>query len=96
LEVLREIRGLTYTKRGRREAGIGAQDLIETFEPALRGSEEEGYSVHYSALWAPAIEAVKTLDDRTLSHERRIEELEKEIEHREDRIATLEQKLRSA
>jgi hypothetical protein len=60
LDVIRDLRGITYD----RGAGIAAQDLIGTFEDALHGSEEEGYSVAYNALWAPAIGAIQSLDDR--------------------------------
>ena len=60
LDVMRDLRGITYD----RGAGIAAQDLIGTFEDALHGSEEEGYSVAYNALWAPAIGAIQSLDDR--------------------------------
>jgi hypothetical protein len=65
------------SKRGG-EVGIGAQDLIGTFEPALRGTEEDGYSVHYNALWGPAIEAFHTLNDLTTRHEKRIQQLEEQ------------------
>jgi hypothetical protein len=75
LDVMRGLRGITYD----RGAGIAAQDLIGTFEDALHGSEEEGYSVAYNALWAPAINAIQDLDDRTQDHESRISALEQQI-----------------
>jgi len=60
LDVVRNLKGITYD----RGAGIAAQDLIGTFEDALHGSEKGGYSVAYNALWAPAIDAIQSLDDR--------------------------------
>jgi len=76
LDVMRELEGITYD----RGAGIAAQDLIGTFEDALHGSEEEGYSVDYTALWAPAIGAFQQLHDQSQDHERRIKQLERENE----------------
>jgi len=73
---MRELEGITYD----RGAGIAAQDLIGTFEDALHGSEEEGYSVDYTALWAPAIGAFQQLHDQSQDHERRIKQLERENE----------------
>jgi hypothetical protein len=34
-------------------------EVPTTFNKTLHGSEEEGYSVSYSALWAPAIDAMQ-------------------------------------
>jgi len=48
--------------------------------PPRDWSQEEGYSVSYSALWAPAIDAIQNLDDRTQDHESRISALEDKIE----------------
>jgi len=42
--------------------------------------EGERYSVFYSTLWAPAIDAIQKLDDRTQDHESRISALEDKIE----------------
>jgi len=51
-----------------------------TFNDALHGSKEEGYSAAYSALWAPAIDAMQELDERTQDHESRISALEDKVE----------------
>jgi len=55
-------------------------DYSATGLHALHGSEEEGYSVSYFALSAPAIDAMQKLDDRTQDHENRISALEDKIE----------------
>ncbi len=84
LEVLRDIRGVTYSRRGRHEGGIPAQDLIGNFEPALRGSEKEGYGVAYSALFAPVIESIHTLDEKVIDLGDRVGALEEGQETLED------------
>jgi hypothetical protein len=55
-------------------------DYLATRLHDLDGSKEEGYSVSYSSLWAPAIDAMQKLDDRTQDHETRISALEEKIE----------------
>jgi hypothetical protein len=75
LDVMRDLRGITYD----RGAGIAAQDLLNTFEPALFGNREDGYSVAYTALWGPAIKAFQELDATTKDHEDRISALEDKV-----------------
>jgi hypothetical protein len=89
LDVIRELRGLRYTKNGRPQAGVGAQDLLGVFEEAVRGSEEAGYRVAHSALFAPVIEGLRTLDEKTLALDERMTDVENEIDQLQDRIDTL-------
>jgi hypothetical protein len=51
-------------------------DYSATRLHAPHESKTEGYSVSYSALWAPAIDAIQKLDDHLQDHESRISALE--------------------
>ena len=103
LELLRQVRGYAYTRRasGSRELGVIAQEVRAVFPEAVVADDDGLLSVAYGSLVAPLIEAVRALDDdRRAAQEQadaleaRVEQLERELAARDQRLARIEARLK--
>jgi len=82
LDKIKQLEGINFNWKNSSEFSMGliAQDVEKVF-PEIVGTDAEGYkSVQYGNLIAPAIEAIKELDEKDEGQDTEIEELRKEIE----------------
>jgi hypothetical protein len=94
LEKVLKMRGVEYYWRvlvdgkpteeitGVKDIGVIAQEVMEYFPQLVGGSEETGYSVHYSQIIPIIVEAIQTQTKVLEEHEKELENIEIELKNK--------------
>lgn len=93
LKKLLQVHGYTFEWKDswKDDIGVLAQEVEQVFPELVHTAWTWGYkSVEYGNLIAPAIEAIRELDEKNVSQEKRIDALLQKIEDQEKRIEKLE------